>query len=167
MTRREIVNNFIRKHNKKHVNYCEILILKNGTPMYAEPSHEKALEIVWGLSKRDLYNMSAEYKKLADMIPTYVSPTHWLCEDTKSVVCWYDRAIFPLYYTDKELNTFIDLIKGGCISYDVDIEVSREKTYSKYAESHPEKLEALYRLKISKENELITKIYNKLHNKSL
>ena len=124
------VDEFIEQHNKKYINYCEILILEDGTPVYANPSHQYKLMEIYGVPREQYMFASGEqFEKLQKEMPLSASPLHWLVEKTKTVAVWYEFLVFPLNYTGEQLNTVIQLIEGGCISKRIKLDVSEEYSY--------------------------------------
>ena len=131
------ISNFIKEHNEKYTCYCEILILKDGTPVYANPSHQLKLAEVYGVPRERMY-LTHEWQELQNTIPENADPTEWLIEKTQSVAVWYNLFIFPLVYTKEQIETARKLIEAGCVSkqyrFDVAYEYSACKLLSEKAE---------------------------------
>lgn len=124
------VSNFIKEHNEKYTCYCEILVLEDGTPVYANPSHQYKLMEIYGVPREQYMSASGEqFERLQKEMPLSASPLHWLVEKTKTVAVWYDFLVFPLNYTGEQLNTVIQLIDGGCVSKRIKLDVSKECGY--------------------------------------
>lgn len=79
----------LEKHKKRYVNYLEVMILEDGTVVYAVPSHqEKAIEIACG-------KLSVSRQELLDMCPPeyYANFMTWLSMVGHVVAVWNDFCI--------------------------------------------------------------------------
>lgn len=124
-----MIDTFIKNHLNTYINYCEALILPDGEISYAVPSHVYALQKLWGIPENELYDISTpKQQELALKMPLTASPLHWLCEDLNIVSVWYNQLVFPLTYTAKQLSSVKKLISSGCISKNLDISVTVEKS---------------------------------------
>jgi hypothetical protein len=76
----------IETHKKTFINYLEVVILEDGTIVYAVPSHQKKLiEIA-------CRKLRITEQELNDLCPKeyYFDFMTWLCMITKSVSLWND-----------------------------------------------------------------------------
>jgi len=122
------IDEFIKKHNDKYINYFEAVITSDCEIKYAIPSHIYFLMTLYGLNMNDIYNHRSKYEDLKSRIPSEASPVHWMSEDLGAIVCWYDSIIVPLSYSTNQLNIVVKLMKNGVMSNDLKIKVSDEKS---------------------------------------
>lgn len=123
------IQDWIEEHNKKYTNYCEAIILPNGSITYAIPSHQIRLKELKGVPYRPLSNKRT--KKEIDLwkeIPFEADVCSWLCEDLNTISVWYNWCVTPINYTQSSLTILIELIKHGCVRKDLDINISIEKS---------------------------------------
>ena len=125
----DTVKEFIKNHNKQYTNYCEIVILKDGTPIYATPSHIMKLEMIWGVPENEIFDGGEKLEELKKEMPLTASPIHWLSEKTQSAVCWYNAVILPFGYTAPQIDTVKQLIRHECLSQKIEIDIATEKTH--------------------------------------
>ncbi len=123
---------FVKVHKEKYINYCEVLILPDGTVTYAEPSHIYKLEMLWGVPFEELFDGGPHREQLMLTMPRLASPIHWLCEDLNVVSLWYDTCIFPRNYTIEQLNTVKLLMATGCVFIDLRVDMAFEKSIEQY-----------------------------------
>ena len=121
-------DDFIAYHNSKYICYCEVIIFPDGRVTYANPSHLIKLETIWGVPLEEVYEGGPTRDKLWDSIPSSASPLHWLSEELNCVVLWYNAIIFPLNYTEAQLDCVKRLMKAGCIDSDLIVQVTVERT---------------------------------------
>ena len=121
---------FAKLHNQKHHYYFEALILTNGTVEYAVPSHlYKMFDVCYGVPYEDMINrVSGKAIEVWDMIPHSADPVHWMVEDSGVISCWYNYIVVPYKCTKEQVETLKVLVKEGCISRDLDVVVSCEKS---------------------------------------
>lgn len=123
------IQEWIDSHNKQYTNYCEAIILPNGSITYAIPSHQIRLRELKGVPYNPLSNKrSKEEIALLKEIPFEADVCEWLCEDLKTISVWYNWCVIPINYTESSLTTLIELIKHGCVRKDLDINISIEKS---------------------------------------
>lgn len=80
-----------QKHKKKFINYLEVIILADGTVMYAVPSHQEAAAALacekLRITRDELINMCpVEY---------YGNYMEWLLKLTGSVAVWLNGIMAP------------------------------------------------------------------------
>lgn len=75
----------IDTHRATFINYLEIILLPDGTPEYAVPSHLIKLAHIYGKSMDEIYEEYAEAKTGLDGIG-------YLCSKTGCVAVWSDRV---------------------------------------------------------------------------
>ena len=80
------VNEFLEDYKPQWINYCEIIILKNGTIEIATPSHTEKLIKLTGEHRDVIY----------EKMPIDASPTVWLVAYTQCVAVWADMQIGPV-----------------------------------------------------------------------
>lgn len=102
----------IKNHQETFINYLEVLILEDGTVVYAVPSHQrKALELA-------CKKLNKTKQEIEDMCPReyYCDYLTWLLGITKSVSVWGNCAEhFIVYKTinKKQIATLKRLKKHG------------------------------------------------------
>lgn len=84
------VETFIRNH--KHINYCEIVMNKEGEVCYSKPSHINTLIRSTGKSEKEIY----------DIMPLDASPIDWLIEYTGYVAIYTNGIYLPNEVTEKQ-----------------------------------------------------------------
>ena len=87
------LDEFIVLHKANHINYCEIVVKPNGRVEYAIPSHLSKLEQIWGVPDEELFDNGPIRRSLYNEMPMTVSPIHWLSEDLRCIVCWFNGLI--------------------------------------------------------------------------
>ena len=123
------IDEFIEQHNRNYTCYCEVLILKDGTPIYANPSHQYKLMEVYGVPRKQyVFCKGKEYEELQAEMPLYASPLHWLVEKTQTVAVWWDMLIFPMEFTREQISTVGRMISAGCIDKKISLDISHEYT---------------------------------------
>ncbi|MCK2000460.1 hypothetical protein MZM54_03515 [[Brevibacterium] frigoritolerans] len=77
----------IEEHKKTFKNYLEVIILEDGTIVYAVPSHQEKL-IAIACEK-----LGITRKQLSDLCPIeyYFDFMNWLCQITNCVSLWNER----------------------------------------------------------------------------
>lgn len=98
------VNEFIDSHIE--IEYCEIIILKDGTIEYAIPGHIYKLIEISGEDKEQL-----ELK-----MPMSAGQVEWMVDYTNTIAIWYSFAIACENITEEQMNTLYNLQKSGSIS---------------------------------------------------
>ena len=124
------VEEYVKQHDDKR--YCESLVFPNGKVVDAIPSHQQALINLSGKSM----------KQLKEVCPLRASPLHWLSEHLNIAVVWYEQVIFPIGYTQKQIDTVKTLQRYNILYPILDIGISFEKTHVNYLETC--NLDALY-----------------------
>lgn len=107
---------FIAHHNK--INYCEAIVMPDGSIVYAEPSHLKALV---KLTKKSC-------DEIGKLIPKHAVPINWLVEYTGCACIWFDYCIMPDKYTDAQIAAIQALCDNGIMARHIDGITSAEKT---------------------------------------
>lgn len=102
----------IKTHNENFINYLEVIILQDGTVVYAVPSHQQKLLELYG----NKYNITIEDIINKNIIPLCESPEDWIIYDLNVISVWYDFIIRPENIT-KEQQEILDKLKSEkCIS---------------------------------------------------
>lgn len=75
----------LEAHKAKYINYLEVLILENGSIVYAIPSHQECLISLC------THKMNISRQELLDLCPReyYLDFMTWLCNITHAVPVWY------------------------------------------------------------------------------
>lgn len=79
----------VKTHKKHFINYLEVIILEDGTVVYASPSHtEKMVSIA-------CQKLNVTRDELNDMVPVeyYADMMTWLCKITSCVALWTSMLI--------------------------------------------------------------------------
>lgn len=126
------------KHSKKFINYCEVIIDREGIIRYATPSHISLLQALYGVEQgllnKDVLDSKATYMRTdVNMIETiqnyldeYQAPTGIdyigiMLHDTSSIMIWYDRYDFGRERLNDKQKASLKLLKdNNCISFDID-----------------------------------------------
>lgn len=82
----------IEKHKKKYIHYLEVLILEDGTVMYAVPSHQE-LAIRLACEKLQITRKELEARCPKEYYFDYMN---WLLMQTGSIAVWEEGVIAPL-----------------------------------------------------------------------
>lgn len=107
---------FIKNHTM--INYCEAIIMPDGSIIYARPSH---VETLIKLTKKP----RTEINKL---MPMRAAPINWLVEYTGCACVWFDYCIMPYKYTDAQIAAIQALCDHGIMARRIDGIISAEKT---------------------------------------
>ena len=98
----------VEVHSKNFINYCEVIVLPDGSVEYAVPSHErKVIEIFkreFDLSDEDFDNFPEELS------------IDYICKKCHLIMLWYDYAYAPIRITKEQRNTLHNLVSHKCIS---------------------------------------------------
>jgi hypothetical protein len=89
------IDDFLAEYKRKWINYCEIIILKNGNIILANPSHTERMLKLTGEDRNDIY----------ERMPIVASPIHWLVDYTKNISVWHQFQILPEDVTEEQLKT--------------------------------------------------------------
>lgn len=124
------VDEFIHEHLEvnEYINYCEAIINKEGLIGYAIPSHNYALQMLYGYTLEEVYDID-KCKDLWDKIPSSASPNSWMCEDLGVCSVWFSKLVIPKNYTEEQLKTIAKLMSKGIVSENAYVEVAVEKTH--------------------------------------
>lgn len=100
----------IEEHNKRFINYLEVMILRDGTVKYAVPSHQLFL-----INKYlEEYNITQD--ELNHLIPMHEAPLDWLINEMGIVSVWNCLLLFPANPTKEQLKTARELINANLMS---------------------------------------------------
>lgn len=99
----------IETHKKTFIHYFEVILCRDGTVVYAVPSHQEKL-IAIACEK-----LSVTREQLSDMCPPeyYGGFMEWLCKITGCCALWEDYAIFPKFLTVSQKITLLKLTDAG------------------------------------------------------
>lgn len=152
---------FCAEHNEKYVNYCEVVIDRDGDIQYATPSHQYKLMEFYGISQHDIWEMTPKYEELIHSIPQSANPTYYMAEEKCVCVVWYNSVVVPLGYTDEQVSAIKTLISNGCLYRSPSIVVSNEKSILDISQnnSSAEEYENLSTLRTETEEDLRRKIF--------
>ena len=102
----------INLHTQTFKHYCELIILENGTAVYAIPSHhEKLIELY--LQK---YNITKQ-----EFMEKYKYNMNWINDiltDMNCVLVWYDNIVYNKL-NSKQLDTISLLVEFEAVSDDI------------------------------------------------
>lgn len=105
---------FYEKYKDKWINYCEIIIDKDGKIIIAEPSHTEAMLKLTGETRENIYNK----------MPIIASPIHWFVKYLKYISVWYNFQLIPEKLTLAQYETLELLEKHGFIKYNTEIVIN-------------------------------------------
>ena len=101
----------VETHSKKFINYCEVIVLSDGSVEYAIPSHEwKAIEIFkreFKLSDEDFNNFPEELS------------IDYICKKCHLIMLWYDYAYTPIRINKDQIKTLDNLVSHKCVSENI------------------------------------------------
>lgn len=100
---------YIKRH--KHINYCEIIINKEGLIAEAHPSHTEFLRMYAGLSQEELMDLCEKYDDI---------PINTLLEHTGCVAVWYNHYMFEGKLSDKQKEALDILIKSDIVDFNLE-----------------------------------------------
>lgn len=101
---------FLLKYKNKWINYCEIIIDKDGKIIIANPSHTEAMLKLTGETKEIIYNK----------MPIYASPIHWFVKYLNYVSVWFNFQLIPENLTFAQYETLNLLEQNGFIKYNAE-----------------------------------------------
>jgi hypothetical protein len=84
------------------------------------------LQEIWGVPKDQLFEGGPKRNELANAMPQWASPVHWLAEVTNCTIVWYNAIIFPPNLTENQIQTIKKLMEHNCINHKPSIEVTME-----------------------------------------
>lgn len=105
---------FNKEYKSKWINYCEIIIDKEGMIIIANPSHTEAMLRLTG-ETRDII-----YKKM----PIYASPIHWFVKYLEYVSVWNKFQLIPETINIFQMKTLELLEYNGFIKYNPEVVIN-------------------------------------------
>lgn len=109
MERLEVAE-FLLKYKKIWINYCEIIIDKDGKIIIANPSHIEAMLRLTKRNREDIYNE----------MPITASPIHWFVNYLEYVSVWNNFQICPKSLTLSQYETLQILESEGFIKINIE-----------------------------------------------
>ena len=98
---------FCQKYKHQWINYCEIIIDKEGKIIIAEPSHIEAMLKLTGENREDIY----------EKMPITASPIHWFVKYLGYVSVWNNFQLVPETLTLAQYQTLELLNNNNFINY--------------------------------------------------
>ena len=95
-------------HKREFINYCEVVIDRDGKVSYSVPSHVEHLKRMY----RDEFHSEPD-----DDCPRerYCDYDSWLCEELSAVMVWFDK--FSKVYNDAQRRELKRLHMHGCCKF--------------------------------------------------
>lgn len=97
---------YVKKHN--HINYCEVIIARDGLIAEAHPSHVEFLRMYAGLTNEDVLNLDK------DMLYT---PIDVLLKYTGCVAVWYGNYHYIGDMTVEQISALETLIEHKVVCF--------------------------------------------------
>lgn len=97
---------YVKKHN--HINYCEVVISKEGLIADAHPSHTEFLRMYAGLSHEELSDLDEE---------NMFTPLSILLKHTGFVAVWYNGYDYNGELTYKQKEAITTLVESGIVGF--------------------------------------------------
>lgn len=97
---------YVKKH--KHINYCEIIINKDGLIAEAHPSHTEFLRMYAGLSQEELMDLDKDCRD---------TPLHTLLKHTDCVAVWYNCYADKGSLSNKQREALTTLIEHDIVDF--------------------------------------------------
>ena len=97
---------YVKKHN--HINYCEVVISKEGLIADAHPSHTEFLRMYAGLSPEELSDLDEE---------NMFTPLSILLKHTGFVAVWYNGYDYNGELTYKQKEAITTLVESGIVGF--------------------------------------------------
>lgn len=99
---------YVKRH--KHINYCEIIINKEGLIAEAHPSHTEFLRMYSGLSQEELMELDIDCRD---------TPLNTLLKHTGCVAVWYNFYIHNGDLSSKQREALAILIEDNIVKFDL------------------------------------------------
>lgn len=95
----------------KHINYCEVVVDKEGLIAEAHPSHTEFLRMYAGLSQEELMDLCEKHNDI---------PINTLLEHTGCVAVWYNHYMYEGNLSDKQKEALAILIKNDIVDFNLE-----------------------------------------------
>lgn len=105
---------FNQRYKNKWINYCEIIIDKEGKIIIANPSHIEAMLKLTERTRDDIYNE----------MPITASPIHWFVKYLSYVSVWNNFQLVPKSLTYAQHETLELLENNNFIHYNVEVVIN-------------------------------------------
>ena len=93
------ISQFILKYKRHWINYCEVIIDREGKIIIANPSHVEAMLKLTGRTREDVYNE----------MPVDASPIHWFVDYLGYISVWNSFQLSPKKITFQQYETLEQL----------------------------------------------------------
>lgn len=94
---------FIKKHH--HINYCEVIINREGLICYVRPSHTETMIRLMGKTQEEIDKE----------MPIYETPINWLVDKSGFIAVWYEGYVTPKHVNIKQRIALNKLINAKVI----------------------------------------------------
>ncbi len=101
----------VETHSKNFINYCEVIVLSDGSVEYAVPSHErKVIEIF----KREFKLSDENFNNFPEELSV-----DYICKKCHLIMLWYDYAYAPIRINKDQIKTLDKLVSHKCVSENI------------------------------------------------
>ena len=99
----------IEQHKKTYINYLEVIIIPDGTVMYAVPSHQMAVE---NYLMRNLDKTRDDVRAMCP-VEMWGDYSQWLCDKSGCIMMWDRFFISPSNMTNEQVEKIKELQNEG------------------------------------------------------